>query len=126
MVQTDISLMTRECSDWRASLRSHREQLNGFKSQLQELANRPLSREQLTEVEHYHNQFHIQLINIHDLKQLVKAHDRRVSFESVAHQGQITEETQQDHESLLEEHNRLELTLHELRQAFTDFTHRTQ
>lgn len=126
MVQTDISLLSRECSDWRASLRSLREKINECKGQLQQLANQPLSKEQLTEVEHFHNQFHIQLINIHDLKQLIKAHDRRVSFESVANHGQITEETQHDHESLNGEHAHLELTLNELRQSFIDFTHRTQ
>lgn len=126
MVQTDISQMTRECSDWRDSLRSLREQLNENKTQLQHLANRPLSKEQLTEVEHYHNQFHIQLINIHDLKHQIKSHDQRVQFESATHQGQINEETQQVHDNLLEQYHHLEQTLTELRQSFLDFSHRTQ
>ena len=126
MVQTDITQLSRECSDWRDTLRSLRDQLNGCKSQLQQIAARPLSKEALADVEHYHNQFHIQLINIHDLKQAVKAHDRRVSFENTAHHGQLTDETLQDHESLFDQYSRLDSTLKDLVQEFSNFTGRSQ
>ena len=35
------------------------------------------TREILTEVEHFSNQFYIQQINIHDLKQSIKQHERK-------------------------------------------------
>jgi len=126
MVQTDITQLSRECSDWRDTLRSLRDQINGCKSQLQEIASKSLSKESLTDVEHFHNQFHIQLINIHDIKQAIKAHDRRVHFESSAHQGQITEETLADHESLFDQYDRLTSTLKNLTEEFNSFTERSQ
>src|ERR1051326_152789 len=94
MVQADISQLSRECNTWRDALRAFRDEFTQDKSKLQQLASRPLSKEDLTEVEHYHNQFHIQLINIHDLKQAIKTHDRKVSFETGVNNGALHEETQ--------------------------------
>jgi ABC-type phosphate transport system auxiliary subunit len=126
MVQADISQLSRECNTWRDSLRNFRDEFNGYKLKLQDLARGPLSKDQLTEVEHYHNQFHIQLINIHDLKQSIKTHDRKVSFETSANAGALHEETLADHENLYDEFQHLEHTLQELRQEFDSFATRTQ
>jgi hypothetical protein len=125
MVTVDISQLSGECSTWRESLRSSREQLNGLKKQLQQSATQNLSKDQLTNVEHLHNQFHIQLINVHDLKQSIKAHDRRVQFETVANSGQITEDTIAEHERLYEEFQSLDSTIKNLREEFSDFVHRS-
>jgi site-specific recombinase XerD len=105
MVTVDISQLSGECNTWRDSLRSYREDLNQLKKQLQQTAAQNLSKDQLHDVEHYHNQFHIQLINVHDLKQSIKTHDRRVQFETAANSGQIAEDTIAEHEKLFEEFN---------------------
>ena len=76
MVQADISQLSRECNTWRDALRAFRDEFTQDKSKLQQLASRSLSKEDLTEVEHYHNQFHIQLINIHNIKHEIKFHLR--------------------------------------------------
>ena len=125
MVTVDISQLSGECNTWRDSLRSCRDDLNNFKKQLQQTASRNLSRDQLHDVEHYHNQFHIQLINVHDLKQSIKAHDRRVQFETSANSGQIAEDTIAEHERLFEEFQSLDSTIKNLREEFNDFVHRT-
>src|SRR5256885_13720078 len=125
MVQADISQLSRECNSWRDALRNFRDEFNQCKQQLQELAARPLSKDDLTEVEHYHNQFHIQLINIHDLKQSIKNHDRKVGFETSSNNGQLHEETLADHENLYDEYQRLEHTLQDLREEFGNFLKRT-
>jgi benzoyl-CoA reductase/2-hydroxyglutaryl-CoA dehydratase subunit BcrC/BadD/HgdB len=125
MVTVDISQLSGECNTWRDSLRSYREELNQLKKQLQHAAGKSLSKEQLHDVEHYHNQFHIQLINIHDLKQSIKAHDRRVQFETAANSGQLTEDTLAEHERLFEEYQNLDHTLKSLRDEFGDFVNRT-
>ena len=124
MVQADISQLSRECNTWRDALRSYRDEINNYKHKLQELARRPLSKDELTEVEHYHNQFHIQLINIHDLKQSIKIHDRKVAFETGANNGALHEETLADHEHLYDEYQHLDQTLQELRQEFDSFANR--
>jgi benzoyl-CoA reductase/2-hydroxyglutaryl-CoA dehydratase subunit BcrC/BadD/HgdB len=125
MVTVDISQLSGECSTWRESLRSSRDELNTFKKQLTQTAGQNLSKDQLHDVEHYHNQFHIQLINVHDLKQSIKAHDRRVQFETAANSGQITEDTIAEHEKLFEEFQSLDSTIKNLREEFGDFVHRT-
>ena len=125
MVTVDISQLSGECSTWRESLRSSRDELNNLKKQLQQAVSQNLSKEQLHDVEHYHNQFHIQLINVHDLKQSIKAHDRRVQFETTANSGQITEDTIAEHERLFDEFQSLDGTIKNLREEFGDFVHRT-
>lgn len=125
MVQADISQLSRECNTWRDALRNFREEFNQCKQQLQELASRPLSKDDLTEVEHYHNQFHIQLINIHDLKHSVKNHERKVQFETSENKGQLYEETLADHENLFDQYQHLEHTLQDLREDFKLFLQQT-
>lgn len=125
MVTVDISQLSGECSTWRESLRSYREDLNQLKKQLQQTVAQNLSKEQLHDVEHYHNQFHIQLINVHDLKQSIKSHDRRVQFETAANSGQLTEDSIAEHERLFEEFQSLDSTIKNLREEFGDFVHRS-
>ena len=124
MVTVDISQLSGECSTWRESLRSSRDELNNLRKQLQQTAGQHLSKDQLHDVEHLHNQFHIQLINVHDLKQAIKAHDRRVQFETSANGGQLTEETIAEHERLFEEFQSLDNTVKNLREEFSDFASR--
>jgi hypothetical protein len=126
MVQVDISQLSTECNAWREKLRQHREDLNNSETQLRQVAGKPLSKEQLHDVEHLHNQFHIQLINIHDLKQSIKAHDRRMNFEKVAFNGHVNEDSFSRHENLFSEYQALEQTLQELRNEFSGFLSRTK
>ena len=107
-------------------MRAFRDEFTQCKHKLQQLASRPLSKDELTEVEHYHNQFHIQLINIHDLKQSIKNHDRKVSFETETHEGQLNDETLNDHENLYDQYQSLEHRLTDLREEFSGFLERAQ
>ena len=125
MVQVDISQLTGECTAWREKLRQYRESFQKNEIQLQQTTRQPLSKEQLQDVEHLHNQFHIQLINIHDLKQAIKGHDRRMNFEKSAFNGHVNEESLAEHEKLFDEYQSLEHTLQELNNEFSDFLKKT-
>jgi chromosome segregation ATPase len=124
MVQTDISQLNAETADWRQILRNYRDEFSECKRLLQENCKQPLTREQLQEVEHFHNQFHIQLINIHDVKQNIKNHERKVQFE-LSNGDTISDETYEEHERLLNEFLSLESTLQELRNSFNNFINAT-
>jgi len=124
MVQVDISQLTGECNVWRDKLRNYRDELTNDEAKLRQVAGLSLSKEQLQDVEHLHNQFHIQLINIHDLKQAIKAHDRKMNFEKVAFNGLVNEDSYTRHENLLGEYRSLEQTLQELRLEFDKFLER--
>jgi len=65
MVQTDISQLSQECNQWIEQLHFYRDELNKFNQQLQNTATRPLSKEDLKELEHLQNQFQINNNNIH-------------------------------------------------------------
>lgn len=121
MVQVDISQLSGECSSWREKLRQYRDEFQNDEVQLRQVAGQALSKEQLKDVEHLHNQFHIQLINIHDLKQSIKAHDRKMNFERETLNGSVNEDSIVEHERLLEELNALESTLTDLRTEFDQF-----
>ena len=126
MVQVDISQLSGECNAWREKLRNYRDEFNSNEARLRQVAGQPLSKEQLKDVEHLHNQFHIQLINIHDLKQAIKTHDRKINFEKAAFNGLANEDSLARHESLHDDYQQLEQTLSDLRDEFTDFLKRTQ
>src|SRR5690242_19158178 len=107
MVQTDVSQLSAECTEWRQIIRNYRDELQD-------------SRKNLQDVEHFDNQFHIQLINIHDLKQFIKAHERKIAIESSSGET-IGEETFTEHEALLDQFISLVSTLQELRNEFKNF-----
>jgi len=119
MVQTDVSQLTTECNEWLQILRNYREEFQNSKKSLQEICGKSLSKNQLLDVEHFDNQFHIQLINIHDLKRSIKIHERRIEHESAS--GEIAEQNYTLHEELLNEFLSLENTLQELRNEFKTF-----
>lgn len=125
MVQTDVSQLTTECNDWLQILRNYREEFQTSKRSLQEICRKDLSKNQLLDVEHFDNQFHIQLINIHDLKQAIKVHDRKMNFEMAAFNGSANEDTLGRHESLSDEYHSLEQRLQDLSSEFKEFLNRT-
>jgi seryl-tRNA synthetase len=125
MVQVETSQLTAECEAWRQTLRQYREEFTQDKTKLQLAASHSLSKDQLQQVEHLHNQFHIQLINIHDLKQAIKNHDRKIGYE-MREQKALNEETVAEHEALFNQYQTLENTLQEIREEFNGFLIRTK
>lgn len=125
MVQVEIAQLAEECNTWRDALRQQREEFTRDKIKLQESSRLALSKDQFQDVEHLHNQFHIQLINIHDLKQSIKTHCRMMEVEKAGHDGQLKEETLATHENLYDRYQRLDATLHDLRQEFQSFLKNT-
>lgn len=123
MVQTDISQLATEAAEWHQILRNYREEFQLSKQSLEEICRKELNKNHLQELEHFDNQFHIQLINIHDVKQKIKLHERKVQFESG--NGDISEKTYSDHEVLLDQFLNLENRLQELREEFRNFVSAT-
>lgn len=121
MVQTDISQIAAECTDWRQVLRNYRHEFTQSKKDLESLCRSRLSKDQLLYIEHFSNQFHIQLINIHDLKKDIKTHERQVQSETEEKEN-LSEETLNRHEALYDQFSRMEMTLLDLRTEFQQFS----
>jgi len=124
MVQADISQLSAETAEWRQILRNYRDDFQECKMLLQQNVKQSFTKEQMQDVEHFHNQFHIQLINIHDLKQQIKQHERRIQSEQTASEG-VSERTYEEHEQLLDQFLTLESRLQELRSQFDQFINAT-
>lgn len=119
MVETDIAQLSGECGTWRQTLRNERDTLTRYQNQLVSIARNPLQQESLKKVEHFQNQFDIQLNNVHNLKHSIKAHDRKVQLESSA--GQIEDASFAEHERLHEEYENLQHSLQDLHSEFEGF-----
>ncbi|MEP7258921.1 MAG: hypothetical protein ABI687_11035 [Flavitalea sp.] len=118
---TKVGQLSEECNIWRNSLRSFREHLTTNKALLRQVAGRQTLRDDLLEIEHFDNQFHIHLINIHDLKQAIKHHDRKALAERISSNSAISDETLARHEKLYEEYLSLQTALHVVSGNFTKF-----
>ena len=121
MVTTDVAQLVGECNAWRDTLRSRRNEFTHLKTRLQDVVGKQTHKDVLLEVEHLYNQFHIQLINIHDLKQSIKAHERKVRMESTSPEGQVRDETLAEHENLFDSFQHLEHHLQEVSDEFDHF-----
>lgn len=120
MVQVETAQLTEECLNWRSTLRRYREEFTQDKARLQQASSHQLSRDQLQALEHLQNQLHIQLINIHDLKQAVKQHTATVAGEQSSG-NKLRDERYAEHEQLFDDYQRLGHTLDELRGELNGF-----
>jgi len=119
MVQTDISQLSAECAEWRQIIRNYRDEFHDCEKALLEMCKKSLTKDHLTQVEHFQNQFDIQLNNIHDLKQSIKFHERKTQLETAG------EHVYAEHEELLSQFLSLENTLQEVREDFRNFINNT-
>ena len=74
VTETQHIAMIDECKEWHGVLSSYRGKINNLKSELYYYAPGKTDHDILLGIEHFHNQFHIQLINIHDLKHEIRHH----------------------------------------------------
>lgn len=74
ITETQYKSLIDECKTWMGILSGYREKMNHLKSELYLFAPGKTEHEVLEGIEHFHNQFHIQLINIHDLKHEIRHH----------------------------------------------------
>ena len=122
MVTTDTTHLNRECNAWREQLRSYRDAMGRLQNELQQFARHQNDKEVLSSVEHFYNQFYIQQINIHDLKQSIKVHERRVLLTNGPGDTSEAATAAKAHEQLHEQFETLEQTIRELVQDFSLFT----
>ncbi|MBL7698303.1 MAG: hypothetical protein JNK79_09100 [Chitinophagaceae bacterium] len=118
---TEVGQLAGECTSWIETLKSFKQQFTNHKSLLQQHSAEQTNHDVLLEVEHLHNQFHIQLINIHDLKQAVKRHMQEISYERARNNGVMSDDVLARHEHLYDEFQRLEATLNIISREFDRF-----
>ena len=110
-----------ECTLWTDTLRSFRNKFQNYKVMLLQLAADQTQKDMLLEIEHFDNQFHIQLINVHDLKQSIKKHMNKIAFEKTYNKGHLSDDLLARQEYLYDEFQRLDTTLHIISREFDRF-----
>jgi len=118
---TDVGQLAGECTLWIDTLKSFKQKFTNHRNQLQQNSAEQTQHDVLLEIEHLHNQFHIQLINIHDLKQAVKRHLQNINYERARINGNLSDDVLAKHEFLYDEYQRLETTLHIISREFERF-----
>ena len=118
---TEVGQLAGECTLWLDTLRAFRNKFQNHKVLLLNVAANQTQRDVLLEIEHLDNQFHIQLINIHDLKQAIKKHMQRIGHERIHNNGHISDDVLARHEYLYDEYQRLDTTLHIISREFERF-----
>ncbi|MCC6286464.1 MAG: hypothetical protein IT249_01135 [Chitinophagaceae bacterium] len=113
---TDIDQFTEECNAWREALRSQREEFNRMGNELQEASSHITSKESLKAVEHYQNQFDIQLSNIHNVKQSIKMYARMCALRKADDEIMLSE-----HDRIASDYYDLQRTLQSLKHDFRQF-----
>ena len=71
LVETQQQLLNEQI-EWISHLRTYIDNINEMKNKLYKWVAYKSDRDVLIQIERYHNQFHIQLINLHDLKHSIR------------------------------------------------------
>ncbi|MCO5237568.1 MAG: hypothetical protein M9933_15010 [Chitinophagaceae bacterium] len=121
MVISDIAQFSEECNNWREALRSQREEFTRMKSELQQVAAHITNKEVLKDIEHYENQFDIQLTNIRDLKQSIKSYNKAPVPEMVPDKGFVPEVVSSGYKKLSADYQHLRERLGEIKNEFQQF-----
>ena len=74
VTETQHRSLVDECNTWHDTLKAYRKKVQDLKTELYYFAPGKTDHDVLLGIEHFHNQFHIQLINIHDLKHEIRYH----------------------------------------------------
>lgn len=111
MTTTTSSQLQNETIEWIQSLRNYRDVFQKAAIELQMLLSKNASKMNMHQTSHFDYQLQIQLKNIHDLKQKLKTHHRKIQLES---NFQITNQTIATHEAYFEHYTSLESMLKKL------------
>ncbi|MFT3904086.1 MAG: hypothetical protein QM727_13000 [Niabella sp.] len=120
MVLEEISQLIEDCNEKREILSEYRHKINQLQKDLLKVAAGRLNKDDLTDLEHYQNQFHIQLINIHDVKHDLKIFQHQLKAEAHLHDS-TSPEMIETHKSLTNAYDQLKTTLDGLQQQFEAF-----
>ena len=114
LTETQPQQLLDEAKKWIDHLVTYVEGINELKNRFYKWASGKTNHDVLVQIEHYHNQFHIQLINLHDLKHSIRLHMKAVNLSPGSdHTGQ--------QQQLEEQYNFLVNDLDNLKADFTTF-----
>jgi chromosome segregation ATPase len=101
LTETQHQLLLEEATGWVSHLATYVEAIKEMKDRLYKCAAGKKDRDELVQIEHFHNQFHIQLINLHDLKHSIRGHMRALSLTPEANHSEKHEQLEGEYAFLI-------------------------
>ena len=80
LVETQQQVLLDEARQWISNLVTYIANINDMKGKLYKWVTGKSDHDELVQIERYHNQFHIQLINLHDIKHSIKLHMKELQL----------------------------------------------
>jgi hypothetical protein len=114
LTETQPQQLLDEAKKWINHLITYVDNIKELKSKFYKWAAGKSDHDVLVQIEHYHNQFHIQQINLHDLKHSIRRFIEEIKF------NPDSDRTSQ-HQQLEEQYNFLVNELDHLKADFTEF-----
>ena len=115
---SNITQITTEHSEWLKGLDFYKEDIHILEHRLAEIVSKNTSFEARQGVEHFQNQFLIQLNNIDELSHKVREHNSFFARSPLVVEELIENERLADHENLKDEYMFFEKIMKDLRQEF--------
>ena len=114
LVETQPQQLLDEAKEWVNNLVTYFNDINELKNKLYKWVPGKSDHDVLVQIEQFHNQFHIQQINLHDLKHSIKIHMQESKLNPAA-------DHTEKHQQLEEQYNFLTKNLDHLKNDFTAF-----
>lgn len=107
LTETQPQQLLVEARNWIDHLVPYVQNMNELKNVLYKWAAGKSDHDVLVQIEHFHNQFHIQLINLHDLKHSIRFHMKEVDLMPDADHTVKHQQLEEEYDFLINDLDRL-------------------
>lgn len=121
MALLDVTELTTVWENWTETLKELRNALSENQAELQKAAEKQLHTVDMPQVDHYYNQFDIQLNNISHLKHEIKEFEKMADWDAKQHDGKLSLVSIEQFEKIEDEYASLTHTIQELEIEFKTF-----
>lgn len=116
-----VSHITSEHREWLRGIEFYNIEIDILKKRLAEISQDYTDSNVKAQVEHFQNQFIVQINNLEELKSAIKKHENHMDNDSESHAQHLTKETLNEHELVRDRYFSLEKVINELRHEFNKF-----
>ena|SRR5258706_10962230 len=103
LTETQHQELLDEAKKWIDSLKTYVDNINELKNKFYKWAAGKSDYDVLVQIEQYHNQFHIQLINLHDLKHSIRLHMQELKLNPDADHTEKHQQLEEQYDFLINE-----------------------
>lgn len=116
-----VSHITSEHREWLRGIEFYNIELDILKKRLAEVSQDYTNTDVKAQVEHFQNQFIVQINNLDELQSAIKKHENKIDKDSNEHAQHLTKETIAEHDNIRDRYYSLEKVINELRHEFNKF-----